>query len=143
MKIATYGPKVFSIDEKRIYTFDQLSRSSSYSVDEQENGTGKPRLKNKAPGVDDMSFSIKLKDEYVNVRDEIDDWIKMQGKSSYFIIGKEQYGMSKWKLIGVNVSDQTFAGNGQIRTATLSLSFNEDFSPKKSSTAKNTRNTKG
>jgi hypothetical protein len=143
MKIATYGPKVFSIDEKKIYTFGQVSRSSSYSVDEQENGTSKPKLKNKAPGIEAMSFEVNMKSEYVNVRTEINDWIKMQGKSSYFIIGKEQYGLSKWRLVGVDVSNQTFAGNGQLRSATVSLSFKEDYNPKKSSTAKNTRNIKG
>jgi hypothetical protein len=141
MKIATYSSKVFSVDEQKIYTFGQLSRSSSYTVDEQENGSGKPKLKNKAPGADTMSFSILLKSDYVNVRSEIEDWISMQGKSAIFIIGKEQYGQSKWRLVGVDIADQSFTGS-VLSKATLNLSFKEDYVSKKTSTAKNTRNTK-
>lgn len=143
MKIATYGPKVFSVSDKIVNTFGAVSRSSSYKVDEQDNGSNKPKVKAKAPGLEDMSFGIELKSEYVNVRKEIESWFALQGKSYYFIVGKEKYGQHKWALIGVDVSDQEFSAKGLLRSAHVNLSFKEMAKATKSTvTAKSTRNTK-
>lgn len=143
MKIGTFGSKVFTVSDKKINTFGTISRSSSYSVDEQENGKNKPKSKNKAPGLDTLSFEIELRSESVNVRQEIEDWISLMGESHYFIIGKENYGSNKWKLVGVDVSNQAFMFNGICKNATLSLSLKENAFSKKNSNAKSTRNTKG
>jgi hypothetical protein len=143
MKIGTYGPKVFTVSDKKINTFGSVSRSASYNVEEQENGTGKPKLKNKAPALETLSFSIELRSDSVDVRKEIESWIKLQGKSYYFIIGKEKYGMNKWELVGVDVSNQEFMIKGLLKSATISLNFKENVAKKKSTDAKQTRNTKG
>ena len=84
MKIATYGPKVFSVSTKKIMTFGAVSRSASYNVEEQENGSNKPKLKNKAPGLETMSFELELKHNSVNVRKEVESWIALRGKAYYF-----------------------------------------------------------
>lgn len=143
MKIATFGSKVFTVSDKKINTFGTVSRSSSYNVDEQENGTNKPKLKNKAPGLDTLSFDIDLRSEYVNVRNEIEDWIEMQGENHYFIVGNEKYGNNKWKLVGVDISNQEFTLHGVCKSAKISLSFKEYATTKSNSSAKSTRNTKG
>lgn len=143
MKIGTYGNKVFTVSDKKINTFGNISRSSSYNVDEQDNGANKPKLKDKAPGLDSMSFDIELRYDSVNVKKEMEDWLSMQGESHYFIIGKEVYGKNKWKLVGVDISNQEFAMHGVCKKATVSLSFKEAPANKKSNTAKSTRNTKG
>ncbi len=143
MKVATYGEKVFAVSSNKIYTFDSLSRTAGYNVEEQDNGTGKPKLKKKAPKLETMTFNIKLKADSVNVRAEIKSWISMVGESHYFILGKDKYGTNKWKLIDVNVSDHEIILGGNFKEAVLSLSFEEDPAPSKSNSAKSTRNTKG
>lgn len=143
MRIATYGSKVFTVSSDKIYTFNNLTRSVGYTVEEQENGTDKPKLKNKAPKLEDLSFEIELKSESVNVRAEIKSWISMVGESHYFILGKDKYGSNKWKLTDVNVSNQEVILGGNLKKATLSLSLKEDASTAKNSSAKSTRNAKG
>lgn len=143
MRIGTFGSKVFTVSDHKINTFGLVTRSSSYNVDEQENGLEKPKLKNKAPGLDSLSFDIELRAEYVNVRKEIDDWISMKGESHYFIIGQEKYGQNKWKLINVDISNQEFAIDGICKRATIGLSFKEHITATKTSSAKSTRNVKG
>lgn len=142
MKIGTYGSKVFTVSDNSIYTFGAVSRSSSYTTDEQENGSKKPKVKNKAPGVDTLSFPLELRADSVNVRKEVEDWISMQGESHYFIVGKENYGKNKWKLVGVDVSNQEFGPGGILKKASLNLSFKENaYTKKNNSTAQDTRNT--
>jgi hypothetical protein len=143
MKVATYGSKVFTVSSKKIYTFNSLTRTAGYNVEEQENGTNKPRLKKKAPELESMSFDIELKSDSVNVRAEIKSWIAMVGESHYFILGKDKYGSNKWKLTDVNVADHEVVFGGGLKKATLSLSFKEDPGTSKSSSAKSTRNAKG
>lgn len=143
MKIGTYGPKVFTISDKKINTFGIVTRTSSYEVEEQENGSEKPKLKNKAPALDTLSFNIELRADSVNVRKEVESWIQLKGKSYYFIVGKEKYGANKWKLLAIDISNQEFTVNGILKKATLGLSFKENVNTTKSSkTAKQTRNTK-
>ncbi len=143
MKIATYGPKVFSISADMINTFGAVSRSSSYNVEEQENGTNKAKLKNKAPGLETMAFELQLRNDFVNVRDEIESWLVLQGKSYYFIVGNEKYGTNKWELIGVDITNQEFTLRGVLKKATVSLNFKEMVSTVTNNvTAKQTRNTK-
>ncbi|BCJ98118.1 phage tail protein [Anaerocolumna chitinilytica] len=143
MKIGTFGSKVFSVSDNKINTFGNISRSANYNTEEQENGGSKPRLKNKAPELESMSFEISLRSDFSNVRREIDEWIQMKGKAYFFIIGKETYGLNKWELVGVEISNQEFAAGGILKKATLSLSFKESITSKKANTAKQTRNTKG
>lgn len=144
MNIATWGSKIFKVSSKKVYTFSDMSRSASYNTEEQENGTKKPKLKNKAPALETMSIKVELSYLYCDVRKEIQSWINLQGKYYYFIIGSEQYGTNKWELVGVDASEQKFAVGGTLKSATLSLSFKEKVVKKTSSkTAKQTRNAKG
>lgn len=143
MKVATYGSKVFTVSSNKIYTFNGLTRSAGYSVEEQENGTNKPKLKKKAPELENMSFNIELRADSVNVRAEIKSWIAMVGESHYFILGKDKYGSNKWKLTSVNVPDHEVGLEGELIKATLNLSFKEDSGSTISISAKSTRNAKG
>ena len=143
MKVATYGSKVFTVSSNKIYTFQGLTRVAGYGVEEQENGTNKPKLKNKASELETLSFNVELNSNSVNVRAEIKSWIAMIGESHYFIIGKDKYGSNKWKLIDVNVTDHEVVLGGDFKKATISLSFKEDAGTVRSSSAKSTRNTKG
>lgn len=144
MIIATWGNKVFKVSSDKVNTFSGLSRKSSISTEEQENGNKKPKLKNKAPTLETMSFKEDLKYQFCDVLKEINSWINEKGKYYYFILGSSQYGTNKWELIDIDVSNQVIGVDGILRSATLSLSFKEKVVSKSSNkTAKQTRNLKG
>lgn len=143
--IASWGPKNFIVNPKSIYTFDKITRSSSYTTEDKENGSKKPKLKNKHPNLEEMSFSIALNARCLkyNILKEIDSWASLCGKSYYFIIGNTSYGNHKWELVGSNATEQILNIYGNIISAKIELSFKErPGKMSKSTKAKNTRNTK-
>jgi hypothetical protein len=143
MKIGTFGPKVFTITDKHINTFKSLARSSGYNVEEEDNGTGKPKLKKKSPSLETLSFDIELRSDFADVGKEIESWIGLKGDSYYFIVGREKVGSNQWMLTNVDTSNIEILPGGKIKKASLSLSLRENSITVKNSTAKSTRNAKG
>ena len=141
--IAFWGPKTFEVNSNVVYTFDKITRSTSFSVEDKENGKKKPKLKNKHPDLEEMSFSIYLNARLLryNVREEIESWASLCGKAYYFIVGNKAYGNHKWKLVSSSATEQKVNVYGDFISAKIDLNFKEcPGSAKKS--AKSTRNTK-
>lgn len=146
--IASWGNKKFEVNSKTVYTFDKISRSASYNVEEKTNGKHKPKLRNKNPSLEDMSFSVNLNAQFMktSIENDIESWKELIGKSYYFLLGKKVYGKHKWELISINVTEQKATKTGAIISAKLEISMKEkpSSSPisKKKANAKSTRNSK-
>lgn len=145
---ASWGNKKFEVNSKTVYTFDKISRTASYNVEEKTNGKHKPKLRNKNPALEDMSFSINLNARFMktSIESDIESWKELMGKSYYFLIGNKAYGKHKWELISINITEQKASKAGAIISAKLEISMKEkpshSYTSKKKSNAKSTRNSK-
>ena len=127
MLIGAFGGKSFEVSQNKIYTFDGLSVSEGLNVEMQETEGGKPATYVKGYKEMSISFSIILKQQFCNVLEEIDWWLKKMRskKPEYLTLGKKTFGSNKFLLINFSVANTVITPNGDYISATINLSFNE------------------
>lgn len=134
MRIGTYGPIIFEVGSKKVYTFGGLTRNTSITFEEQENAKDKPVLRKKADNADDISFEIYLDHDYVNIEKEMKTWekIKSSGKAYYLIIGDKKEAENKLKITNLSISYDTIGPNGIKHRAKISITMKETWGKKES-----------
>lgn len=128
MALGSFSGKVFSVSSSKIYTFDEFSRSSSLSVEEQELDGSKPSSYIKGSGLDEISFNILLiAQKTVDIETEINSWIDIKdaAKPNVLVIGDKLVGKNKFLLVGVSIQESSFDIKGKYKRAKLQLSFKE------------------
>jgi hypothetical protein len=132
VSIASFGNKVFRVSSNYIYTFDELNISGELETETQDVAKKKPSTYIKGPGLESMSFSIELDQQFgINVRNEIDSWsnIRDTGIPCYFILGNKPLRGCKWLLKSCEIEDKKIDSKGQITKANIKLSFEEFVRP--------------
>ncbi|MBP1926841.1 hypothetical protein J2Z76_002711 [Sedimentibacter acidaminivorans] len=143
MKLCEFGGKIFTVSSNRIYTFDNLERSSELSIEEQELEGNKPSTYIKGPGLDKINFTIHFSSSSkLNIRDEIESWIRLKDncKPHYIIIGEKIYGGNKYLLTNVSITEQEILYSGDISKANVKLDFVEYVRPGNKEVATSTSN---
>jgi len=128
MPIATFGNKVFQVDAKRIYTFNNFSYSATLETEAQEAEGKKPSTYIKGEGLSTLSLTIPLEKMYgIDPRTEWESWenILAQKTPQLFILGGKPIGKNKWLLKSVSPSDMRVDSKGQIQGLNLALEFEE------------------
>ncbi len=126
--IGSFANKVFKVSSNHLYTFDEFTMSGELKVDEQEVDGSKPSTYIKGPGLDKVSLNILLiKQKNVNVRNEIQDWLKIRDAKTphHLIIGNKNLSSYKFLLTNVNTSDTEIGPNGEFLKSTVQLQFSE------------------
>ena len=129
-KILSWNEKTFEVTNDKIYTFRGWSTSSSYEVDEKENGKEMPKDTAKAPGIGSISFEVYLRSDLgMDVKAEYDWWRAEcnKGTTSLLYIGDEQFGKYRWRLTGVSQSELKLANGGKWQSCKMSLTFGESY----------------
>lgn len=126
--IGSFANKVFKVSSNHLYTFDDFTISGELKVDEQEVDGSKPSTYIKGSGLDKVSLNILLiKQKNVNVRNEIQDWLKIRDAKTphHLIIGNKNLSSHKFLLTNVNTSDIKIGPNGEFLKSTVQLQFSE------------------
>ena len=111
---AKWGKKRWYINSKKINPINALSLDMAYDTDE---GTKSKRT---------ISLPYELYSEMgMSVRKEVNQWYKRLGKSYPLYLGTKRFGAKKFKLTDVSVSDITVTQKGGIKSAAITLSFEE------------------
>jgi len=132
MPIAVFGTKVFEITDSKIYTMDALQYSTTLETEKQDAEGKKPSTYNKGPGLNTLSFTLKLDVTHgVNPRSEMESWeqIKDAAVAYPFILGKSPLGWNKWLLTDIQALNSVIDNLGNILKVELQLKFDEYVRP--------------
>jgi hypothetical protein len=126
-----FHEKTFTVDQKQIMTYSQLSASHSFNTEEKKNGKNMPKTKEIGPGIGSLSFNLDLSMFKGNdVKAEHDWWVNEceKGSYSYIFMGGYQFGNYKWRVNRVDVSDLVTLNDGNTwKSCTLSIGFEEYY----------------
>ncbi len=126
-KIGTLGKIVFSVSDKKVQTFTDLSIESSARYSTHTRHLKKPLLEFGGMDNDKLSFSIYYS-AYLGVNPEkqvkmIDTYMK-QGKQLSLVIGGKKYG-SKWVITKHSKSYKHFDRKGRVLAVESKLTLEE------------------
>jgi hypothetical protein len=125
--IASWRNKRWEVSPSKIYNIENLSTTYKLKTDTNQDNEGTPPTNVRGNELVPLSFEVVLGDAAgVNVRGEIDSWEDLVGKSGAFLLGGKRFGPELMKLHSVGVNDVKLDDTGRIRTAKLSLQFEED-----------------
>lgn len=127
MALGGFAGKLFEVSSNKIYTFDEYSKSFTLNVESQEVDGDKPSTYIKGKGLQNPSFSIKLRQSTsIDVNTEIEDWGRIceAGEPYMLFLGDNPVATNKFLLKKVDVSDTKFFG-GKLVGATLKLEVEE------------------
>lgn len=127
--IASYGKFVFAVKKGKILTFDGLSLSQGFDVENQTVIGKKPSTLRKGPKLKEITLSMVLSVEYgvKNVRSEVEKWAKIceAGVPYYFVLGGKNLCSNKMLLLECPVKYQVISKDGACLKATIDLKFQE------------------
>jgi TusA-related sulfurtransferase len=127
--IASWMDKSWEVSVNRIYNLENLSTTFKLKTDKNEDKEGTPPINVRGNELIPLSFEVPLSDVAgVDVRAEIDSWAKLVGGSGPFYLGGKRFGPERMQLQTVDVGDVIIDDLGRIRSARLSLEFEEDAS---------------
>lgn len=124
--IGTLGEAVFEVSIDRVFTFRDFSRSGSPRLEEHAVIGRKPTLEYVAPGLNEISFSIRL-DRFLGVDPEKElEKIREameQGQIIPLIIGGKYLG--RWVITKADEKHSRHDGAGKIVVAEVSIALKE------------------
>ena len=126
--VGCLGDVVFQVSSETVETIDKLewSGSARYAVHERHLQNALTEFTGVDP--DKISFELVLSRELgVNVSKE---WAKLwtyerSGKALPLVIGEHHYGKYRWNIIKHEMKPKAHFVNGDIHTATVSVSLQE------------------
>jgi phage protein U len=127
-KFATFGDITFEVSPKKIYTFDEFTRSGSARWASHEIINKKPMPEFLGPEQDEITFLIRLSIMHgVDPRKELDKlrMFKDTGKTAPFIIGSAPISNSYWYIESLKERHKTYDSKGQLITAEAELTLKE------------------
>lgn len=126
--IAVYGPIVFEVSEKTIYTFENFTRKEQSRWATHDRIQQKPVLEFLGPDAGTVSFDIKLSASLgINPRKELDNLVRMErnGEVHTFVIGNKPIGVYKWAMRGVDENWTKTDNEGNVLIASASITLEE------------------
>jgi phage protein U len=126
--LAAFGQKVFQVSNKKIYTFQDYSRSSTLAEEDVEVLGKKPSTHIKGPGLDSVTFVIALNANLgVNVEQEIASWISVKDsqKPQLLTIGNSPVSTNKFLITQIQESEVVINNKGKKIKAKMTLTLKE------------------
>lgn len=125
--IASWRNKRWEVSPSKIYNIQNLTTTYKLKTDINQDNEGTPPTNVRGNELVPLSFEVVLGDAAgVNVRGEIESWEGLVGKSGAFLLGGKRFGPELMQLREVNVEEVKLDDTGRIRTAKLSLQFEEN-----------------
>lgn len=127
-QIATLGSVVFTVSEDLIRTFSDFSRTSAGRWANHEVIGKKPISQFIGPGLDTVTFSVRLDARYgINPRKELDALTELErsGKAMPLIIGGKGLGVNKFKITSLEQTWSEIDGQGNLLAATANITLEE------------------
>ena len=127
MKTAAFGNKIFEVQNKKVYTVDDVSISEELQVETVDVEGSKQSVYVKGQGAMTVSFITKLDARYVNVLNEIDWWMDtMRAGIPYWLtVGSKLWSDHKMLITSTSIGSAVIGKNGAYNSAILTLSFIE------------------
>lgn len=124
--IGTLGSATFQVSTSRVFTFRGFARSGAPRLEEHNVIGRKPTLEYVGPGLDQITFSIRL-DRFLGVSPE-DEMEKIReamttGQILPLIIGGKYQG--RWTITGADETHSRHDGSGRILVAEVSITLRE------------------
>lgn len=127
-QLGSLGPVVFEVNDKRIRTFSDFTRSASGRWANHEVLNKKPKSQRIGPGLDTVSFTMRFDVSLgLNPRKEMDRLTELEreGKVMPLIIGGKPLGVGKWKITSVEQSWPVIDNQGNVLVGTVNISLEE------------------
>lgn len=126
--VGSYGSIVFEVSNQKVRTFDGFTRGGSGRWSEHEITGRKPLSEFTGPGLEEISFSIRLDIFHgVSPAEELRKLREMRdkGQASILIIGGEPVTQNLWFLETIKEQHKTHTGDGKLLTAIAELTLKE------------------
>ena len=126
--IGSMGSVIFNVSSRRIFTFDNYSRSTAVKVASHEIMGNKPILELTGNESDEITFDILLRKQHsINPQKKYDELRTMceSGKVFPLIIGGKPVSDNYWLLTNVGKSVNFFGKKGDIISMSLSVTLKE------------------
>lgn len=126
--IGSFGEIVFEVNDKRVHTFNQLTRDSAGRSTDHEVLGQKPVTQFNGPGLDTVSLTIKLHGAHgVKPREEMEQWLikERDGDAEFLFIGGKGLGVSRWMITRVSQAWNIVMNRGELLSANVSIELKE------------------
>lgn len=126
--IGSYAGIIFEINDKKKLTFTQFTRSVSPRWDTHDVLQSKPLPEFQGPGLDDISFDIKLRADWgINPEEAMSKLREFatKGHTSAFIKGNKPISQNHWVIKKVTEEHRTIDNKGNVLSMDVSLSLLE------------------
>lgn len=127
-QIGYFGQERFEVSDTKVFTPNNIQRSSSSRFESFQRIGMKPLSEFVAPGLATINFTIQVSAMLgVNPRTVLDHWIELAeaGKPDVLVIGNKVVGTDQWVLKTAADTWKQLDGQGNVLTAEMNLSFEE------------------
>lgn len=127
-QIGSLGSIVFSVGPDAIRTFNDFTRSSAGRWANHEVLGKKPLSQFIGPGLDTVSFTVRLDVRYgINPRKELDALVELEraGKAMPLIIGGKGVGVNKFKITSLEQTWTDIDNKGNLLRADITVNLEE------------------
>lgn len=126
--VGSMGKVVFNVSSRRIFTFDNYSRSTASKVASHEIMGSKPKLEVIGNESDEITFDILIrKQQNVNPQKKYEELRQMceSGKVFPLILGGKPVSNNHWLLTNVGKSVNFFGKRGEVISMSVSVTLKE------------------
>lgn len=127
-KVGTYGPIRFTVNDRKVLTFNSMKREITGSWNSMERIRKKPLTIFSGPELQTITITVVL-DAGLGVppRNMLKKIEKMveKGTAEYLIIGREQVGNGKWVITKSSEAWERIIVKGELYRATVNLTLQE------------------
>jgi phage protein U len=126
--IGYWGQERFEVSSSSVLTFDGFQLSTAARFESFNRIGQKPLTEYIAPGLDTISFSIKIDVMLgVNPRQVLDHWTQLAaaGNPDVLVVGNKVVGTDMWIIKTAAQTWEKLDGNGNVLTSTISLTLEE------------------
>ncbi len=127
-QIGYWGSERFEVSDKKVFTPNNIQRSSSSRFESFQRIGRKPLSEYIAPGLATFTLTIQVNAMLgVNPREVLDHWISLaeSGQPDVLVIGNKVVGTDQWVLKTAADAWKQLDGQGNILTAEMNLSLEE------------------
>lgn len=126
--IGSFGDIIFETTDKRILTFGEFRRSAASRYSDHEVIGQKPISEYNGPGLDSVTFVVKVKRSLGVDPDKILNLLmkyNREGHAYPLVIGPKTIGVDKWKIVTLDMGTERFGRNASYDSVSVELSLNE------------------
>lgn len=127
-KVGTYGPICFTVNDRKVLTFNSMNREISGGWSRMERIGKKPITFFSGPELQTITLTVVLDAGLGvpprNMLKKIEEMVE-KGTAEYLIIGREQVGNGKWVITKSSEVWERIIVKGELYRATVNLTLQE------------------